>query len=300
MSASSHETAGDGFKLTVTAYDAYGNVATQYQGTATLTSGDGQEVSPSTVSFGSSPGVATVDATLDKADTTTLKATAGSVKGTSNSITVQPAAAASFSLNAPTPETVGDGFNLTVTAHDKYGNIATGYSGTAALTSSDGQKVSPSTVAFDPSGQTPGVATVTVTLDEPDTTTLTAAAGSVTGKSASITVDSATYTATLGGWTGYTSSPGSGVTAVGATWVQPTITGSDNGGASIWVGIDGWNGPTVEQCGVDDQLVNGTPQYFAWYEFFGDKSSSERQGARLLYAAPSFQLFGSARRYHFR
>ncbi len=174
--------------------------------------------------------------------------------------------------------TAGAGSGLTIRPLDAYGNFVTGYQGTATLTSSDGQAVSPSTVTFGASGEPQGQVSVNVTLDEPDQVTLTAAAGSVTGTSAPITVDAATYTATNGGWTGYTSTPGSGVTAVGATWVQPTITGSGNGGASIWVGIDGWNGPTVEQCGVNDSLVNGTPQYFAWYEFFGDESSSGAKG----------------------
>jgi hypothetical protein len=273
---STGETAGDAFRVTIEAEESSGNTNTGDNHSITLTSSDGQTVIALPIKL--KKGKATVSVILDRADSTTLIATQGSVEGTSSRFTVRPAAAASFVLSADPSDTAGSPFFLLVTAVDAYGNIATGYHGTAKLTTSDGQKVSPGTVSFSSSSGTPGMATVVVTLDEPDELTLNAAAGSIRGTSGHVDVEAATYSATLGGWTGYTCTPGSGVTAAGATWVQPAVSGSGNGDTSMWVGIDGWNDPTVEQCGVNASLVNGAPEYNAWFEFFGDESSSGAKG----------------------
>ena len=77
-------------------------------------------------------------------------------------------------------------------------------------------------------------------------------------------------------WSGYDFEPGSGVTAVGGTWVQPAESGPSKARASIWVGIDGAANGTVEQCGTSVKFVNGQPQYYAWYELFGDQKSSSQ------------------------
>lgn len=190
ISAPSSETAGTGFTVTVTAHDPYGNIATGYSGTATLTSSDGETVSPSAVVFDNETGVATVAITLDKAGTTTLTATAGSVAGTSDTITVQPAAAASFSVKAPSPETAGADFTVTVTALDAYGNVVTGYHGTATLSNVPYTHFPP-TVTFGSPGETPGVATATVYLYAAGDQTIKATAGSITGSSNPITVNPA-------------------------------------------------------------------------------------------------------------
>jgi hypothetical protein len=79
-------TAGSAFQVTVTALDHYGNVATAYNGSVTLTSSDGQAVSPSTVEL--TNGVATVSVTLSVADTLRITAAAGTVEGTSNIVVV--------------------------------------------------------------------------------------------------------------------------------------------------------------------------------------------------------------------
>jgi len=281
VSTPSSVIAGVGFSLTVTGLDEYGNIATKYGGTATITASDGQSVSPNTADFnpfGDTQAIVTMTASLDKVDTLTLTATAGSIKGTSSSITVKPAAAAGFSLSAPSTVTAGDGFTLKVTALDAFGNVATGYGGTATITASDGQSVYPSTVSFGSFVETPGVATVTAFLDEPDTLTLKAAAGSLTGTSGSISVDAATSTF-QGTWSGYVTAPGPGLTAAGGTWVVPTLTGTGYEASSIWVGIDGWfngttsQGSTSEQCGVAADIVNGKPQYIPWFEFWGDEAN---------------------------
>jgi Peptidase A4 family len=38
--------------------------------------------------------------------------------------------------------------------------------------------------------------------------------------------------------------------------------------ASFWVGIDGYSTGTVEQIGTDSDCSNGSPSYYAWYEFY--------------------------------
>ena len=97
--------------------------------------------------------------------------------------------------------------------------------------------------------------------------------GSIESQYESITVE-APQAAADSLWTGYAADPGSGVTAVGASWIEPTVSGPNGSKLSTWVGIDGWGGSTVEQCGVAATVVNGVAQYVAWYEFFGDQTPS--------------------------
>jgi hypothetical protein len=73
-------------------------------------------------------------------------------------------------------------------------------------------------------------------------------------------------------WGGYavTASPKS-VTDVKGSWTVPAIQGScpsTNQYSSFWVGIDGYNDNTVEQIGTDSDCLNGSPTYYAWYEFY--------------------------------
>ena len=57
-------------------------------------------------------------------------------------------------------------------------------------------------------------------------------------------------------------------TAVSGTWTVPAVTGSGTAYASIWVGLDGYTSSTVEQIGTDSDIVNGTAEYYAWYEMY--------------------------------
>ena len=118
-------TAGTAFNETVTALDTYGNTATGYGGTQTLTwSGTATASSPNntaptiptSVSF--SAGVATPSITLTKAATgLTLTATQGSATG-SATFTVSPGNAASFTVPTPAPQTAGTSFSVGITALD--------------------------------------------------------------------------------------------------------------------------------------------------------------------------------------
>ena len=69
----------------------------------------------------------------------TLTATPSGITGvggavTSSTLTVSPAAASSFTLSTPGTQTAGTAFSETITAHDAYGNVATGYTGSQTIT----------------------------------------------------------------------------------------------------------------------------------------------------------------------
>ena len=134
-------TAGTAETFTVTALDSFGNVATSYVGTVTFTSSDSQAGLPTAYTFTSADaGSHTFTATLKTAGAQSITVTDEfnpTPIGT-QSITVTPAAASSFSVTGfPASTTAGVAHNLTVTALDAFGNVATGYTGTATFSSSD-------------------------------------------------------------------------------------------------------------------------------------------------------------------
>ncbi len=200
VSAPASATAGSAFSFTVTALDPFNNTATGYTGTVHFTrtdSGSGSSV-PADYTFVAGDNGAhtfTGGATLVTTGAQTLTATAtttSSITGTSNTITVAAAAATHFSVSAPATATAGGAFLFTVTALDAFNNTATGYSGTAHFTSSDGQAVLPAnstlsngTGAFVGTLKTAGAQTVAAT----DTVTST-----ITGTSNTITVAAAAAT----------------------------------------------------------------------------------------------------------
>ncbi len=73
-------------------------------------------------------------------------------------------------------------------------------------------------------------------------------------------------------WSGYAvTGPAGSVTDAKGSWTVPAIVGScpsSNQYSSFWVGIDGFSSSTVEQTGTDSDCQNGTPTYYAWYEFY--------------------------------
>ncbi len=77
-------------------------------------------------------------------------------------------------------------------------------------------------------------------------------------------------------WSGYALSAGANtVTQAGGSWIVPTVNctaGPSNAYSAFWVGIDGWSSNTVEQTGTDSDCSNGTPTYYAWYEFYPAQS----------------------------
>jgi hypothetical protein len=193
------QTAGTPFSVTLTAEDAYGNLAS-YEGTKTVTySGPSSSPSgkapvyPTNVTF--TAGTGTANITLYDAETAeTITATQGAVKGTSAAFNVSPLAVSALSLAAPGSATAGTAFNETITAVDTYGNTAEGYAGAKALTfsgpasSPNGKAPAyPSSVTF-----TAGVGSAQVTLYNARSTTLGVTDGTFSGTSSSFTVAAAT------------------------------------------------------------------------------------------------------------
>ncbi|MFZ0378301.1 MAG: hypothetical protein WAL38_10775, partial [Solirubrobacteraceae bacterium] len=232
-SAGSAQTAGTAFTVTLTAQDAWGNAPGSLAGTKSVSfSGPSNSPSgsapvyPATVSF--SAGVATASVTLKDAQTTTLTVTDttdGLAGVASSSITVAPTSAASFVLSTPAP-TAGTAFSETLTALDSYGNTATGYAGSKTVTftgpsSSPGGTAAsyPSSVSF-----SSGVGSGSVTLYDAQSTTLTAKQGSITGTSASFTVQPASAASLV-----FTTQP-AGVTAGSPFATQPVVTAKDSYG----------------------------------------------------------------------
>src|SRR5260370_2689642 len=187
--------AGAVLTVTVTAKDAYGNVATGYNGTVHFTSTDLQAVLPANYTFvAGDNGVHTFNVTLKTAGSDTVTATdtvTSTITGTSSAVNVSPAAASQFTVTAPAAATAGTAFSITVTANNPYATIATSYHGIAHFTSSDVQAVLPANYTFVAGDN--GVHTFTnlTTLKTSGNQTVTATdtvTASITGTSANIAV----------------------------------------------------------------------------------------------------------------
>jgi subtilisin-like proprotein convertase family protein len=191
--------AGVSHSYTVTLDDPYGNVATGYRGTVTLSSTDPQaSLIPTTYTFltgDAGTHTFTNGATLKTAGTwsITAKDTADSLTGSETGIVVSPAATSQFLITFPTPVTAGTTHSFTVTASDPYGNTTPTYTGTITLTSSDPQaSFVPTTYTFSPSDD--GVHTFSGTLDTAGTQSITATdtiTSTITGTETGITVNPA-------------------------------------------------------------------------------------------------------------
>ena len=194
-------TAGASHNVTVTAYDAYGNVATGYTGTVHFTSSDPQSTAgsglPANYTFtAGNAGTRTFSATLKTVGTQSITATdtvTGTITGTQSGITVNVGAATHFTVTGyPSPTTAGVSHAFTVTAYDAYGNVATGYTGTVHFTSSDGQAALPANYTF--TAANAGVDTFSATLKTAGTQSITATdtvTGTITGTQSGITVNAA-------------------------------------------------------------------------------------------------------------
>ena len=89
----------------------------------------------------------TFSATLLTAGTQTITG-GGGVFGTSNSITVTPAAASSVAVSAPSGVTAGVAFSVTVSVEDQYGNLATNYVGTVTFSGGGSGAMLPANYTF--------------------------------------------------------------------------------------------------------------------------------------------------------
>jgi len=72
------------------------------------------------------------------------------------------------------------------------------------------------------------------------------------------------------------------VTFVAGSWVVPSVFGpqGESSSSAVWVGIDGRGSasPTVEQVGTEEDVINGIPTYYAWWEMFSANGNPKVAG----------------------
>jgi S-adenosylmethionine hydrolase len=176
--------AGTPFAVTVTAYDAYNNVATGYTGTVRFTSTDPGAALPAVATL--TGGVGSFSVTLKSVASQTLTATDNTGTGlaiTSAAINVTPGAVAQLLIASANTAAAGSSLTVTVTALDAFGNVATNYNGTVSFFSTDPTAILPSSSTLTPSlsALSSGVGTFSVVFQTPGTQTLTVAANSGVG-----------------------------------------------------------------------------------------------------------------------
>jgi hypothetical protein len=194
LTTSATPTAGTAFSFTVAAQDQFGNTDLAYAGTVHFTRSDTSAgvVLPADATLTNGQG--TFNATLTKAGAQTITATDTTTASITDtlSVNVQPAAAAAMTIAAPASVKMNTAFNVAVTLKDRFGNVATGYTGTVHLRTSD---ISP-LVSLPPDyafkAADAGVHSFSVTLQTPPSQTVTAtdvANAGLTATSASIAVN---------------------------------------------------------------------------------------------------------------
>jgi len=132
-------TAGTSLSLTVVAQDQFANTDLAYAGRVHFTSTDGSATAVLPADSTLTNGQGTFSVTLTKAGAQTITATdtvTAAITG-NVAVTVQPADAASLTLEAPSGARAGQSFSVKVTLTDQFGNVASGYRGTVHFSSSD-------------------------------------------------------------------------------------------------------------------------------------------------------------------
>src|SRR5262249_13715125 len=128
--------AGVSFQITVTALDSANHLLPNYLGTVSFTSTDGLATLPAAYKFTTADrGIHRFNVTLRTVGSRDIIAHAGAATGT-GSITVLPAAANHLQVTAG-PATAGAPIDVTITARDLFGNIATGFVSTIHFTTKD-------------------------------------------------------------------------------------------------------------------------------------------------------------------
>ncbi len=183
VTADSSATAGDTISFTVTAKDGASNTVPTYNGTVKFSTSDPQGSVPMNASL--SFGTGSFNATLKTAGAETVTATdasASTIKGTSNNVTVSAADASTFSLDVSGPVPAGSATVMHVYPYDAFGNAVTGYTGTVHFTSSDNAATLPNDAAYSSGFYN------NVTFNTVGTQNVTATDGAITGTSNSVTV----------------------------------------------------------------------------------------------------------------
>ena len=147
-------TAGVAQNFVIKALDPYANIATGYVGVVVITSSDPQAVLPPILPFpvgNSATGISGFSATFNTAGIQSLTATDttnATLTGTLGGISVRPAVKTLAVAGFPSPITAGVAGNITVTAKDVIGNVATWYTGTVVFSTSDIQSAMPPNYTF--------------------------------------------------------------------------------------------------------------------------------------------------------
>jgi hypothetical protein len=193
-------TSGTAQTASVAATDAYGNAATGYSATVTFTSSDSQASLPANYTFvPADRGVHSFagGVTLRTAGTQSVTAqdTATPSLTSTQSVSITAAVVpARLAVSGLTNATAGTAQSVTVTAADATGTVVTGYNGTIAFTSSDGQATLPARYTFVPAdnGVHTFLAGVTLRTAGPQMVTATdIASAGITG-SQTVTIGPAT------------------------------------------------------------------------------------------------------------
>ncbi len=203
ITGSGAQVAGSSQLITITAYDAFINLATGYTGGKLLTfSGANVTAAPyisptvagtafgtgTTLNFAS--GIATGSMSLYKVETALVSATDGTISSTGHilSVVVSPIPASYLAVTGTGIQGAGVSQTITVTAYDVYNNVVTAYTGSKTLVFS-GANPSPApvnypTIAGTAFGTitltfTAGVSTGSMILYKTETALITATDGSI-------------------------------------------------------------------------------------------------------------------------
>ena len=177
---------------TVTAFDAFQNIATGYLGRVTFTSNDANAALPAAYTFlPADLGVARFQVAFGTAATESLTIGDGALpSNTLASIVVSPGNATSLQLTGPSSAVAGVAGTYVLTALDTKGNVSTQYRGQVSFSVlNDNNAVLPTQYTF--TAGDAGIKSFSVTLKAAITTTLSATDGTLTGSRPGIVVGSA-------------------------------------------------------------------------------------------------------------
>jgi len=180
----SPQIAGVPFDVTITAQDAGGNTITSYTGTADISAKTGTPAPTVTAAFVA--GVATQSITMTTAATVeVLTFTDGNTTGSSGEFDVNAAAADTFIVTAGNGQPLGNqivniGFSIKIIAQDTFGNVDTGFTGTATLSDLSGT-ISPTTSVNFSAGTLASQAVIIAQVQTANA--ITASSGTITGSS---------------------------------------------------------------------------------------------------------------------
>jgi hypothetical protein len=187
-------TAGTAQSTTVTARDFYGNTTPAYRGAIAFTSTDPAATKPADYTFTAAdngihafPAGVVLKTAGTRSLTATDKANATITGAASTSVTAADATSLTLS-GITTPTAAGAATSATVTVRDAYGNLASGYRGTVAFTSTDPAATLPGAYAFTAADAGAHAFTGGVTLRTAGNQGVTASDGTMSGSQSPITV----------------------------------------------------------------------------------------------------------------